>query len=224
VEINIYPILRPNDGVCNHSICKGGSTGAPLVDSSSLAGRPFDARPALPSSTKGPASFLGVIGQSGARSGLNPSELALWNKGESPEVPSLLLMLIVTGCVTEDVGGVVMNLCGVACAGTGWFAMPFSDSAMLIFERAASRSEMLTWPFVWAPESGSCMAIDDARGVTWRSSFALLKSPLVSSATSSHSSNSPGSSTSASRSATARQFGQRKLGHVGPLRIGRMHL
>ena len=41
---------------------------------------------------------------------------------------------------------------------------------------------------------------------------------------SSHWAASCGSSTSASRSATALQFGQRKFGQVGPMRIGRMHL
>jgi hypothetical protein len=50
----------------------------------------------------------------------------------------------------------------------------------------------------------------------WLSSFL--------SGTSSHCSNSPISSTSASRSATARQLGHRKVGQVGPFRIGRIHL
>jgi hypothetical protein len=51
------------------------------------------ARPALPSNTNGPASFLGVIGPSCTRSGVKPSWL-LGNNGDKPENSLALVMLI----------------------------------------------------------------------------------------------------------------------------------
>jgi hypothetical protein len=93
---------------------------------------------------------------------------------------------------------------------------------MLILVIACCKSDRSEVP-VSVPFSGAV----EERGVTWRSAggfpASVEESPLVW-GSSSQSSNSPGSSTSASRSATALQFGQRKLGHVGPFRMGRMHL
>lgn len=65
--------------------------------SSSLVRLP-DALPALPSSTKGPASFLGVMGQSVARSAVKVEE-ALANMGDSPARSTPFM---VTDCVTEE--------------------------------------------------------------------------------------------------------------------------
>lgn len=185
--------------------------------------------PPLPSSTNGPMSFRGVMGQSGARSAPRPREDE-GKRGERPACSFAPVTLIATGCVTDEEGAGPVKRRGVAGDGarTGWSAITFNDSAMLMFVIAASRSARL-WPFSWGlmPSASLKIAVD-SRGVTWRSSSGsapLATASLFAWATSSfHSSNSPGSSTSASRSVTARQLGHKKLGQVGPLSMGRMHL
>lgn len=52
--------------------------------------------------------------------------------------------------MTDDESVAGEDRCGVD--GTG-LAIPLRDSAMLIFEIAASRSAKLGWPFIVAPEA-----------------------------------------------------------------------
>ena len=105
--------------------------------------------PALPSRTKGPASFLGVMGPSCTRSGLRPL-LPAGYRGDSPTYSFAPLTLMDTGCVTDDVGG-VRRRSGVSS--TVWFSMFVSWWCRSV--RSTPPSESV--PLIWATE---------ARGVT----------------------------------------------------------
>lgn len=162
------------------------------------------------------------MGPSCMRSGARPS-LPMGHSGDSPAYSLAPETLMLTGCVTEDDGG-VRRRSGVSSAASCVF--PLTGSAPLISMLVMCCCNSLrSMP---PSDSLAFRGATEARGVTWRSPCSasgwVVVSPFATSSSPSQSSNSPMSSTSSSRSVTALQLGQRKLGHVGPLRIGRMHL
>lgn len=179
----------------------------------SLGGRLVLLAPGTPPSIRnGPTSFLGVMGHSGTalRAGRSEFGLLIVLMGRGIAIAAVVDVVEAGVSSSEEELRAVRSMASASSASAA--SVPLITRSGFAAAGVSEAGGVGRSP-LWLVDKSACSAVATS---CVSASFSISSISLPDS-------NSI-SSISASRSVTARQLGQRKLGAVGPCRMGRMHL